>query len=216
MIKAIQYIAWVVGLGLNLLVISALLRGSYREYRLVFVYSIALLLTTVVEIASPPEVRALYYWINESFLQVLVFCVVIAFIDRAAHNAKKQPIKRRWLITGAALILIASYLVHRGPRLNLQMTLISRDLNISAVILDLILWSLLVASRRPDRRLLLLSGGLGVQLTGAIMGQSLRQLSHSTDFPGALLEVITGLLALYIWWRALRPVPPPHSKESPA
>lgn len=221
--QALQYIAWVVGLGLNFLVVSALLRGIYREYRLVFAYSVALLLTTVVEIAAgtaphavPREVQDLYYWINEMVVQVLVFCVVIGFIDRAAENAKQRPLKRHWLITGAALILVASYLVHSGPGLNRHMTLVTRDLNISAVILDLILWSLLVASRQPDHRLLLLSGGLGVQLTGAIIGQSVRQLSPRTFLLGTLLEVSTGFLGLYIWWRALRPVPPPNSKHSPA
>jgi hypothetical protein len=86
------------------------------------------------------------------------------------------------------------------------MTLVTRDLNIWAVILDLILWSLLVASRRRNRPLLLLSGGLGIQLTGAIMGQSLRRMSPDLFFAGALLEVSTSLLALFVWWRALRPI----------
>jgi hypothetical protein len=211
MSKTLQYLAWAVGLWLNLLVISALLRGSYREFRLVLAYAAALLLTTVVEIAAwtapqsvPPGLRDMYYWVNEALLQALVFCVVISFIDRAAERARRRPVGRHWLIAGAVLIFIVSVFTHHGLRLNLWMTRVSRDLNISAVVLDLILWSLLLASRRPDRRLLLLSGGLGIQLTGAIMGQSITQLSPRAVLPGNLLEVGTGLLGLYIWWRALR------------
>ena len=77
--------------------------------------------------------------------------------------------------------------------------------------LDLILWSLLVASRKPDRRLLLLSGGLGIQLTGAILGASVRGLAHNHAlfFLGTALEVITGFIALYVWWRAFRALPAP-------
>jgi hypothetical protein len=91
------------------------------------------------------------------------------------------------------------------------MTLVSRDLNICAVILDLMLWSLLLTARRPDRRLMLLSGGLGLQLTGAIMGEQLRHFSHSLLLTGTLLEVTTGFLGLYIWWRALRTAPAPKT-----
>jgi hypothetical protein len=91
------------------------------------------------------------------------------------------------------------------------MTLVSRDLNICAVILDLILWSLLLTARPPNRRLMLLSGGLGLQLTGAIMGEQLRHFSRSMFIIGAVLEVTTGFLGLYVWWRALRTEPAPKT-----
>lgn len=212
---ALQYGAWAIGLWLNLRVISALVRGSYREYPFVFAYALSLLASTVVEIglqAASQTVREDYYWIDEVVLDVLVFCVVIAFIDQAARHSKHEMIERHWLILASALILAVSFAIHRGSQRNLQMTLISRDLNICAVILDLILWSLLLTARRPNRRLMLLSGGLGLQLTGAIMGGQLRQLSHRLHgllLTGQLLEVATFLLGLYIWWRALRTEPAP-------
>ena len=218
--QALQYSLWAIGLWLNLQVISVLVRGSYRQYPFVFAYSVTLLVSTVVEIglqAAPKSVRDGYYWIDEVILDVLVFCVVIAFIDEAAQHSRQKAIERHWLILGAALICAGSFTIHRGSLFNLQMTLISRDLNICAVILDLILWSLLLTVRRPNRRLLLLSGGLGLQLTGAIMGEQLRNLSHSLYsllLTGQLLEVTTGFLGLYIWWRALRTAPAP--KTAPA
>ncbi|MGA2591487.1 MAG: hypothetical protein ABSH32_16320 [Bryobacteraceae bacterium] len=210
--QALQYCAWGVGLWLNLLVISALLRGSYRQYPFAFAYAVALLLSTIAEIAAsalPRGVRSEFYWVDEVILDILVFCVVIAFIDHAAADVNRNLVQRRWLITAAALIFAASFIIRRDPLggLNRWMTLVSRDLNICAVILDLMLWSLLLASRRPNRRLLLLSGGLGIQLTGAILGESVRGLSRSGLIPGTLLEVITGLLGLYVWWRAFRPAP---------
>jgi 4-amino-4-deoxy-L-arabinose transferase-like glycosyltransferase len=215
MTQALQYIAWAAGIGLDLLVISALLRGSYRQYRLVLAYTAALLLATVVEIAAATAPRAVpldvFYWIDEGVLDVLVFCVVIGFIYQAGEDSRRRPVKRRWLIAGAALIVAVSLALRSGPgHFNHRMTLVSRDLNICAVVLDLILWSVLVTSRQPDRRLLLLSGGLGIQLTGAIMGESLRQLSRRAVLPGTLLEVLTGFLGLYIWWRAFRNTPAPR------
>jgi len=217
--QVLQYIAYAIGLWLNLKVISALVRGSYRQYPFVFAYALALLLSTVVEIGVNPWLKTAsasmrdtykhYYWADELILDVLVFCVVIAFIDEAARYSKRKMIERHWLVLAAALILAGSYATHRSSHFNRQMTLISRDLNICAVILDLILWSLLAAARRPNRRLLLLSGGLGVQLTGAIMGEQLRQFSRGLRLTGNLLEVTTSLLGLYIWWRALRTAPTP-------
>lgn len=205
---ALQYSFWAVGLWLNLRVISALVRGSYRQYPFVFAYSLTLFLSTVIEIgikAAPQPIRDTYYWTDEIILDVLVFCMVIAFIGEAAKYSRQKPVGLHWLILAGVLIIAASLALRSGLPLNLRMTLISRDLNICAVILDLILWSLLVTARRPDRTLLLLSGGLGLQLTGAIMGEQLRQLAHKFFFAGTLLEVTTGLLALFIWWRALRP-----------
>src|SRR5580698_2186596 len=214
MTLVLQYGAWVVGLWLNLLVLSALVRGSYRKYPFVFVYALTLLISTVVEItlqSAPKTLREGYYWIDEVILDVLVFCVVIAFIDEAARHSKQKVVERHWLVLAAALICSLSFAIHRTSHLNRQMTLVSRDLNICAVVLDLILWSLLLAARRPNRTLMLLSGGLGLQLTGAIMGAQLRQFSRSLLLTGTLLEVTTGFLGLYIWWRALRPASAPKS-----
>ena len=146
---------------------------------------------------------------KRQILNVLVFCLVIAFIDRVSRHSKQKVIERHWLVLAAAIFLTVSFVIHRSPHLNRQMTLVSRDLNICAVILDLILWSLLATARHPNRRLMLLSGGLGLQLTGAIMAKQLLQWSHSLLGVGTFLEVTTGFLALYIWWRALRPVPAP-------
>ena len=205
-----QYISWAIGLWLNVLIIRALLRGTYRQYRLLFSYAVALLLATVIEIAAKTGPRAphwnLYYWIDDAILAVLVFCLVIAFIDEAARHTAKYGVTRIWLIAGAALIGVVSFLVHGGSRtFNGRMTMVSRDLNACAVVLNLILWSLLVTYRRPDRRLLLLSGGLGIQLTGAIIGDELSGTFRKAVFAGALLQVVTYLVGLYIWWQALRP-----------
>jgi hypothetical protein len=89
------------------------------------------------------------------------------------------------------------------------MTLISRDLSFAAVILDLVLWMLLIASRRKDRQLLMLSGALGIQFTGAAIGQSVRQVARGArNLPlavaGSMLVVVSNLICLYVWWQAFR------------
>src|SRR5690606_1712218 len=91
------------------------------------------------------------------------------------------------------------------PRVNLWMTKVIRDLSFCSVLLNLWLWSILIARRERDTRRLLIAGGLGVQMTGDAIGQSLRQMQVSplVYHAGSYLIVVTHLLCLVIWRRAL-------------
>jgi len=87
----------------------------------------------------------------------------------------------------------------------------NRDLNFTAAVLDLALWALLIAQRQTDHRVLLLSGGLGIQFAGDAIGASIQQLasqnrSKTVGLVGSVLTVIAYLVFLYIWWHALRQV----------
>jgi hypothetical protein len=88
----------------------------------------------------------------------------------------------------------------------------TRDLSFCSAILDLALWALLIVSRGMDHRLLLLSGGLGIQFTGEAIGESIVQLalrtrSHAMSLTGAVIILLADLVFLYIWWQALRMAP---------
>jgi hypothetical protein len=85
------------------------------------------------------------------------------------------------------------------------MTLWVRDIAFAAAILDLAVWALLLAYRQKDSRLLLLTGALGIQFAGDAIGESLRFLLKSSALgPGDVVEVVTSLATLWIWWQALR------------
>jgi hypothetical protein len=221
---AIQLCGVVIGLPLELLIIAALLRGGYRRFPLVFAYTVADFLTTVVELPSgmgyvrsmpwAATPYALVYWLDETILQVLVYAVVMSLIYQATGKLRSRRIVRASLIAGALLFAGISFLIHRNPMLSIGsfMTPWTRDLNFCSAILDLALWALLIASREKDHRLLLLSGGLGIQFTGEAIGESTRYLairSHSRPISlfGNSLIMLTNLLFLYIWWQALRTAP---------
>ena len=221
---AIQLCGVVVGLPLELLIIAALLRGGYRRFPLVFAYTIADFLATIVELPSglgyvrsvpwAANAYAAVYWLNETILQVLIYAVVMSLIYQATGKLRSRRIVRASLIAGAILFAGISFLIHRDPALNMGsfMTPWIRDLNLSSAILDLALWALLIASREKDHRLLLLSGGLGILFTGEAIGESTRDLalrSHSRGISlfGNSLIMLTNLLFLYIWWQALRAAP---------
>ncbi len=219
---AVQVCGWALGLPLELLVVAVLLRGGYRRFPVLFGYTIASFLTTLIEISlefvyyrtGDPQVlvrAARAYWINEWILQFLVFAVVISLIYQATTAARSRRVVRAALILGAILFAGISLAIHfrPGPKFGPWMTPWTRDLNFGAAILDLALWGMLLAAREKDRRVLMLSGGLGLQFTGGAIGESIRSLStrnqsHALSFGGGVVAMLANLLCLYVWWQTLR------------
>jgi hypothetical protein len=218
----LQLICWAVGLPLDLLVIAALLRGGYRLFPVLFVYQIIDFLMTVA--GMPPYIAfyshhaaearagmARWFWWDELLLQPLVYAVVISLIYRATEKAPARRLVRGLLIGGAALAAGASFLYHFHPELpnGDWMAFWTRDLTFSSAILDLALWALLLSSRIKDTRLLLVSGGLGIQFTGEAIGESLRSMavqhrSRPLSFTGSLITTLVDLASVYIIWQAFR------------
>jgi hypothetical protein len=214
-LQYIQYAAYGIGVPLQLMVIAIMLRGAYKRFPFVFAYVIAVFLATAAEIPayigffSGARRSRNVYWINEGVLTVLSFCLVTAFIYTATTAAPNRKPIRRILLAGAVLLPIASVAMHYSPvgYVGQWMTLVSRDLNFCAAVLDLALWSLLLVFRRGDHTLLMLSGALGMQFAGEAIGQSLRQLSRATVWPGNFIIVLANLLCLYSWWQTFRTAP---------
>lgn len=219
----LQYAIWVVGLPLELLIIGALLRGSYRRFPLLLLYSVALFLTSVIEVSVNQAYfagirfgysRATYYWVDEGIRQGLLFAVVLSLAYLATAKLESRNLVRFFVIAGGIALAVISFLVHHQNQLAhgvgkwRWMTLWVRDIAFAAAILDLAVWALLLASRYKDTQLLLLTGGLGIQFTGDAIGESLRFLFRRLPLsPGDLIEPASTLAALWIWWQALRPVP---------
>jgi hypothetical protein len=198
-----------VGLALQVLLIAAMFRGAYRLYRVLFVYAVVLLITTSIEATAVfgsgyTAGLAAYYWVGDCVRQALLYVVVISLILRASEQSARGASIGRLLITGSTLFAALSLYFTYNRGLDFWMTRFSRNLGFLAVILNLILWGFLLKHRRPDQTLLLVSGGMGIQMAGKAIGHALRQLSPSTVTAGDLVIVLSHLLCLYIWWEAFR------------
>lgn len=218
---AIQIAALAVWLPLNLLVISALLRGEYRRFPFIFVYVLVEFLATAAEIpaywavfAHSPrgvDLQVYIYWMDEAIAQILIFVVVMDLIYRATEKHPARRMLRIGLVLGAVSFAAVSLAIHYKPtRAGVWMTPWTRDLSVSAAILDLALWILLIASREKDRRVLLLSGALGIYFTGEAIGYSVMQLaaffhrSHALALFGSTLVVAADIVRSYIWLRVFQ------------
>ena len=211
----IQAISWTLGLALNILVLVEMAKGHYRRFPILFLYCVALALSTVFEIAvrAFPELdRAApnYYWIDDSLRQALLFAVVIFLIHGSMERAGRHAAVL-WLLLGALSISAISVAAHYDAEMKVDrwMTAVGRDLSFASAILDLVLWFVLVASRKRDPVLFLLSGGLGLQFAGQAAGHSLRQLaarpqSQVLKWTGNIFLLLANLACLYLWWRTFR------------
>jgi hypothetical protein len=223
---AIQVCAWVIGLPLELLVIAALVRGSYKRFPILFAYVIVDFLTTVIEIPAYiayyhgdrlARSRASLFWPDEGLLFVLLFLVVVTLIWHATARIRSRKLVRLTLIVGPLLYATVSFLIHYNPNARGPgewMTPWTRDLSFGSAVLDLGLWMLLIASREKDRLLLALSGALGIQFTGEAIGGSFRNLAvaiygrtlqaRPLVLTGNVLIMAADLACMYIWWKAFR------------
>jgi len=218
---ALQIVALAIGLPLQVLVVAALLRGPWRRFPLVLAFSAVELVSALVQ--APAAIEAMggfhpqglpywvTYWFGEAISQLLLYAVVVSLLYQAGDRLRSARIVRVLLILAACLVAGGSFLAHFDPsvRPGVWLTPWFRDLTFTCALMDIVLWSSLLATRDRDRQLLLLSGGLGVQFAGVSIGESLRQLAmHSRSVPlsraGSWIIVGANLFRFYTWWHALR------------
>ncbi|HMD70525.1 MAG TPA: hypothetical protein VKF41_04240 [Bryobacteraceae bacterium] len=224
MSAALSFVQASIWFFLQAVLITRLLRGNWRRFPLIFAFVIAEFLVAVSQIptfwaasfhGTPATLSwsARVYERGEVFLEFFTFVVVISLIFRASAYLQSRRVMRVGCVAGAILFVGISFWVHYDPRIGvgLWMTPWTRDLNVGTTILDLALWSLLMAQRQKDDRLLLLSGALGIQFTGAAIGHSLRSLApHFHAWPamiGGKVVVVSSLIRVYLWARAFRSAP---------
>lgn len=218
----IQLVSWCVGLPLTILVIAAMVRGPYRQFPVLFLYVVISFASTVagmplyVSYYLHPD-HAMYtrmaqwsFW-NDLLLEPLVYAVVINMIYASAAHVRSRRVVLMGTIGGATLIAGISFLIHFKPGLEhgVWLALWTRDLNAFSEILALALWGLLLSTRGRDPKLLLVTGGLGIQFTGEAIGDSLRSIAaqrraHNLAFTGSFITALADLTALYIFWHAFR------------
>jgi len=223
---ALELCSDVAGIPLEVLILSALLRGSYKRYPAPFAYVSALFMTTALE--TPLWVagyinlvrysdRRIWiqwhscYWVDQFILMVLEFALVVSFIYQATATVGPRRIVRLAVSGGAVLFAATTFAIHHNARVapGQWMTPWASDLHFCAAILDLALWAMLVASTRRDPILLMLSGALGIQFAGGAIGEAVRNLAQvnqslALSVLGGIVIIASNLTFLYIWRQALR------------
>ncbi len=205
----LQWGSWGIGLVLQYLVTLALLSGSFREFPIIFGYLVCLIVTTVIDVLMYLDVGQLakfttYYWTADLLRETAMYAVVISLIMKVMPDNRRRSSLLQLLLLTSVLFWAGSLIVYHNPQINIWMGRVVRNLSFCSSVSTLILWFVLIASERRDARLLVITGGLGLQMTGEAIGQSLLQISRNTALLGYVVMVLSHFLCLFIWWRAFR------------
>jgi hypothetical protein len=212
------YFIFLLAIPLESLVVVALFRGPLKDYRIAFAYSVALLGCGILEALSYLDFGiskshySTIYWFDDIVLHGFVILMVIALTRTALRGA--SPLLPRALLFGAVAFAVGSMYVFHSPTLGQWMTPVSRNLSFCEEVLNLVLWAILVRHEEHDLTLLLVSAGLGIQVTGEVIGHTLRLYSHSRSvvwIPDVLTNIAQfSCLLIWIWaFHRARRVPPP-------
>lgn len=213
--QVVQWVFIVAGAIVQVLLIATLVRGSYRDFPFLFAYATASFLATAVEVAAILDLMGWsrytykYYWINDVILQILIVLLVLSLMYLSLRGNARRSFVMRMLALAVVGVAGVSLAVYGDEPLNRKMTNMARNLSFGAVLLNLVLWMSLIHHRLPDRRVLLISGALGIQMAGQAIGHSLRQLATPRRsvpllVAGNLVIALTHVLCLYLWWQVLR------------
>lgn len=199
---------------LLLLVLVFLLQGQIRKYPLVFVYALCQISLEVVEYIvgnfyGSMNSRLYYkvYWADEIVLNLLLFLMVIALTYRAMEGNPVRPMVGRMLGAVVLVVLVLPFVLFRPWFGSGWLGHTSELFSFGGAILNLFLWTALIGSRKRDPRLLMVSAGLGVAVTGAAISYGVRALIGKDGplwLPNIFLSV-THLVCVFLWCWAFRP-----------
>jgi hypothetical protein len=208
---AFETLGWI-SIALLVLLVALLLRGPFRHYPLILTYCVTQLILTAGEdyfrILQRRSIYSALYWTDEILLNLLLFLMVIVFTYRALGDSPMRAALGKLLGAVFVLVLLLPMLIFKGPafRSTSWLNHTSQLLSFCAAILNLGLWSALVANRRRDQLLLSVSAGLGIAVTGAAISYGVRGFfSLNWIWVPDVFMSATFVVCLFIWCWAFRP-----------
>jgi hypothetical protein len=216
-----------VGAVVLLTVLVFLLLGSFRKFWIVLFYVVWELVATIgltiadimlhgsaqMSGAAQTEANRLYarvYWANDVLVDLLRFVLVMVLIYKGAEGKRQVP----WRLLGVLIVLmivLPFFLFTPGFRQGWPtakwFNSTSELLNFGAAIMNLVLWGMLIASKRRDLTVLMVSAGLGIVVTGTAISLGIRHLAP-TDWQSAgfLFMNVAQIGGWFVWCRAFWPV----------
>jgi hypothetical protein len=178
-----------------------------------------------VSLASSSEAQRMYthlYWTGEVILDLVLFLLVIELTYHATEGGPLRAAAGKILTLVVIVVSLLPFVLFHpkfSPWPNgFWFNSTSQLLNFGGAIMNLALWTALIASKRRDPELLTVSAGMGIAVTGAAISFGLRHfisLSGPRWIPDLFL-LLTHLTGLIIWCWAFRPAAKPRQVPSDA
>jgi hypothetical protein len=223
-------------IALSLVVVFLLLSPLRRKFWIILAYAawelFATAALTLADVAfhgsstmgqaqtAANKLYARLYWTNDVLVDLFRFVLVMVLIYKASGDATKRVSGR--VLTGlvVAMMILPFVLFHptfrpfpRAAWFNST----SELLNFGAALMNLMLWGTLIASRSRDEKILMVSAGLGIVVTGTALSYGLNFLMGQGGFGpvGYLFMNVTQLAGWAVWCWAFRPAGAGKSTPKP-
>jgi hypothetical protein len=220
------------GLALTLFTLAVILRsGGWRRYPFLAAYlafAFAYQITEMVVYAKVANADAhlysMIYYTGDLVLHGLILLLVLFLIREALVGDRRPDMSTVMIVAPVLIFVVATLYLFYHPEIGGHGWIfpLSRNLSFCEEILNFVLWTILIRNRSREVVLLLVSAGLGIQVTGEVIGRTIRLYARSPSIswiPEAI-ALVCEAGALYIWYRAFRAFgrqrPPAESQPSPA
>ncbi len=204
------------------LVLSRFLDARNRDYPLAIVFTLVLFLLTSATYlfglfreylprdgsANVDHAFVLVYSVSDLFMHILLLALMLQLIRKTLLGLGLNP---RIVVPMAGISLLVAISAHRyyGAAVNTKTLLQTRQVvSFLMVLLNLYWWTLLLRKRQLDRRVLLLSAGIGLMMTGQVIGDGIASLSARKGWMALIAIVImygTHFACLFAWYNAFQP-----------
>lgn len=192
--------------------IIALLQGPVRKYLIILLYCVTRLVLLmaeglVIRVAGPGSLLySKLYWTDEVALDLLLFQTVIVLTFQSLEGSPLRASLGKVLATAVTAAVALPFLLFKQPYWGSRwLDHTSQLLNFGGALMNLVLWTALLASKRRDPQLLTVSAGLGVAVTGAAISWGVRLLIPRSRWAADMLLGVTHVAGVFIWWWAFRP-----------
>src|SRR5216684_2882064 len=176
--------AWVpalIALLLDILLIVYLVRGPLKRFIFVFCYCLIEAVDIVglgyLQLRPSGLPYESFFWAADWVSHALITLILLSLIRESLGSSADLRRLASWVLPVAiAGVAIGSVLAFRDPsiKISVWMTPVTRNLSFAEEILNFMLWTALIRNRDYDRLLLFISAGIGVQVTGEVIGHTIR------------------------------------------
>jgi len=199
--------------------VSILRSRLYRSYPIILAISVfgvagVLLFTVALHYWRTDSLSyGVFYWTTDFLNHALILLLVISLIGRALDPpAGKAVLVLTLFVFAWGLGWLA--VLRNEPAWETALTV---RLSFCEEILNFILWIALIRSRRRDTILFLVTAGIGLQVTGEVIGHTIRiYAGRRFLWLPDILVVVAEMLCLLIWNYAFWTAPAAESIPSPS